>query len=394
MCAANAASELNNQARPTKRASDWRPHASNTLRGFFNLTLPSGLVFNDYTYHEQGDKRWVGLPGKPQIDADGRAAPPRPGDWQGLCAGDRDPVSRDPRPLSARCTRRDRSAAPRMITETLALGLAYAGRGWPLLPMSRSKHPLIKGNSAAPKGYRWAAVASTDSDQLTRWSTRWPSLWWALATGKPSGLVVLDIDTKDPKAYGFDTLADIDVECTQLPDTPMVHTASGGLHVYFALGRHEIGNSVGKYGLGPGLDVRGTGGYAILPTPGNGYQPDPHWNFETVELALAPGWLARRTKQQPAASRAHKHLDPRVILEDACDAIGSASAGERHAVLNRETFRIATMVRAGALREGEARHALAAAAATMVARTGGDRGKAEADFDDAWKAGLRARARR
>lgn len=53
------------------RASDWRPHASGTLEGFFVLTLPSGLVIHDCTLHARDGRRWIGLPGKPQLE-DGR----------------------------------------------------------------------------------------------------------------------------------------------------------------------------------------------------------------------------------------------------------------------------------------------------------------------------------
>lgn len=54
------------------RASDWRPTPRNTLRGFVKLTLePSGLVLNDCTLHQKGDRQWIGLPGRPQIDRDG-----------------------------------------------------------------------------------------------------------------------------------------------------------------------------------------------------------------------------------------------------------------------------------------------------------------------------------
>jgi hypothetical protein len=43
---------------------------SNTLRGFVVLQLaPSGIVLHGCSYHEQGDRRWIGL--KPQIDAEG-----------------------------------------------------------------------------------------------------------------------------------------------------------------------------------------------------------------------------------------------------------------------------------------------------------------------------------
>jgi hypothetical protein len=56
----------------TIRASGRRSLSSATLQGFFNLRMPSGLCLNDLTLHQQGDKRWVGLPGKPQLDAEGR----------------------------------------------------------------------------------------------------------------------------------------------------------------------------------------------------------------------------------------------------------------------------------------------------------------------------------
>jgi hypothetical protein len=53
------------------RATDWRPLQRGTLQGFVTLNLPSGLVIRDCTLHMSGEKRWVGLPGKPQIDASG-----------------------------------------------------------------------------------------------------------------------------------------------------------------------------------------------------------------------------------------------------------------------------------------------------------------------------------
>lgn len=59
-------------SRPPMRASNWRPLERGTLRGFFDLRLPSGLTIRECTYHEKGDSRWVGLPGRPQIDAGGR----------------------------------------------------------------------------------------------------------------------------------------------------------------------------------------------------------------------------------------------------------------------------------------------------------------------------------
>jgi hypothetical protein len=53
-------------------ASDWRVVEKNTLRGFFTLALPSGLIFRDCPIHRKADKRWIALPARPQIDGDGQ----------------------------------------------------------------------------------------------------------------------------------------------------------------------------------------------------------------------------------------------------------------------------------------------------------------------------------
>jgi hypothetical protein len=55
------------------RARDWRPLERNTLRGFFTLELPSGLILNECTYHRAASgSEWVNLPNRPQIDREGR----------------------------------------------------------------------------------------------------------------------------------------------------------------------------------------------------------------------------------------------------------------------------------------------------------------------------------
>ncbi len=55
------------------RASNWRPLARHTLKGFVTLTLaPSGLVLHECALHEKNGTCWVALPAKPQIDGEGR----------------------------------------------------------------------------------------------------------------------------------------------------------------------------------------------------------------------------------------------------------------------------------------------------------------------------------
>ncbi|MGA8760157.1 MAG: hypothetical protein WB611_28325, partial [Stellaceae bacterium] len=53
-------------------ASDWRAVEKATLRGFFTLALPSGLIIKDCSVHEKNGRRWVGFPARVQVDIEGR----------------------------------------------------------------------------------------------------------------------------------------------------------------------------------------------------------------------------------------------------------------------------------------------------------------------------------
>jgi hypothetical protein len=168
----------------------------------------------------------------------------------------------------------------------------YVAHGWPVFPCCpagpRRKQPLT------PLGFH---DASAEPGIIERWWTRWPDALVGLPTGRPSGVVVLDIDVKDPRAHGFDALGERGL--LPLPTTPMVHTASGGLHVYFDPGERELRNSASQ--IGPGLDVRGTGGYVVVPSPGSGYRWDPHHHFAPSPRSrrrLGCGQPPRRTRRQ------------------------------------------------------------------------------------------------
>lgn len=50
----------------------FRPYHSNTLRGFITIVIPEiKLRIVDLTVHEMNGKRWISMPGKPQLDRDG-----------------------------------------------------------------------------------------------------------------------------------------------------------------------------------------------------------------------------------------------------------------------------------------------------------------------------------
>jgi hypothetical protein len=150
----------------------------------------------------------------------------------------------------------------------LEAALSYAGRGLPVIPLhspvegrncscgrsdctSHAKHPRT------PNGLR---DATTDESTVIAWWSRWQEANVGIVTGVRSGLVVLDVDVQHG---GQGTLNEREQKHGWLPRAPEVLTGGGGKHVYFAHPGREVRNSAGK--LGPGLDVRGDGGYVVAP---------------------------------------------------------------------------------------------------------------------------------
>ncbi len=109
-----------------------------------------------------------------------------------------------------------------------------------------------------PSGF-WDAT--TDDHRVRAWWGRWPAANVGVPTGRRSGLLVLDVDQR---GGGPQSLAALEREHGPLPKTATGRTGGGGVHLFFRYpsGR-EVRNSAGV--LGPGLDVRGEGGYVVVP---------------------------------------------------------------------------------------------------------------------------------
>lgn len=116
----------------------------------------------------------------------------------------------------------------------------------------RGKRPLTRNG-------HWDAT--TDPRVIERWWKRWPSANVGVPTGEKSGIVVLDVDFD---AGGPESLAKLERAGGPAPRTAMTRTGGGGNHVFFRYSTEsEIRNSAGLLGLG--LDVRGEGGYVVVP---------------------------------------------------------------------------------------------------------------------------------
>lgn len=172
---------------------------------------------------------------------------------------------------------------------------AYAARGWAIFPIFEAlngvcacgrdcgknggKHPRVTGGFKA---------ATTEIATLDKWWKKWPRANLGIATGRISGLLILDIDGEK----GLATLRALVARHGPLPWTAIVRTARG-VHLYFQCTEAVRSSS------GDGLETRADGGYVVGP-------PSIHlsgfvYREEGRQLADAPAWLVTwaQTRHSP-----------------------------------------------------------------------------------------------
>lgn len=164
----------------------------------------------------------------------------------------------------------------------LDAALEYAARGFHVFPCKpKGKKPMVPGGCNA---------ATIDVQKIRQWWSQWPEANIGIATGKKSGIAVLDID---PRHGGDDALSDIEAKYGKLPETPMSITGGGGRHYFFAY-RDGFRNSANK--ISAGVDTRGDGGYVIAAPSvhenGKPYEWELSSDISEVSLAPLPDWIA------------------------------------------------------------------------------------------------------
>ena len=211
----------------------------------------------------------------------------------------------------------------------------------PIFPIQpRDKRPLIPGGCNA---------ATSDLEVVRAWWQRWPQANIAAATG--SKFWVLDVD-----GDGADVLARLELDNRRLPETSEVIT-SRGRHVYFS--PHDgLRNSAGR--VGPGIDVRGAGGYVLVPPS---IHPSGHvyaWTGKAT-LATAPRWLLDlalppqaptrpvQSSSSPPPANAEAYVSAATVAE--LQALDTATDGQRNDALNRAAFSLAGWVKSNLLPE-------------------------------------------
>ncbi len=179
-----------------------------------------------------------------------------------------------------------------------------------LLPRLRifPLHGIVDGACTCPLG---AACKSIGKHPAVRWrtydeSTKDPSGGYGIQTGHFNGIFVVDLDVR-PDKNGIESIAKLGT----LPDTLAVLTPSGGVHLYFRL-PPDLYVPCSRGELGPGIDIKGEGGYVVGPG-------SPHKNggiYQEVPEALAdaPEWLLALVVKEPEPPRLlvteHYTVDP------------------------------------------------------------------------------------
>jgi len=258
---------------------------------------------------------------------------------------------------------------PARVTESqLRVALTWVRRGLPVIPCSRTdKAPMVPGfgKDATAEQLR----PFSDPEQVSAWwSGRFKRAHVGLLTGRGAdgrGLVVVDLDMKKPDtvlpteyadvASGADVLERIIAAAgAEWPDTYMVLTPSGGIHLYFQ--QPAVGPLIGcatgagttAPHLGPLIDVRGVGGLVIaagsyssaqeIPyrrasSPELLPQPLPQWLLELLRPAAVPAPVRRpaSVRALPSGDRAERAATG--ALNTAAERVASSAPGERNGKL-------------------------------------------------------------
>lgn len=149
--------------------------------------------------------------------------------------------------------------------------------------VSPGKHPAVPWQRYQTK--------KVDDDQLLIWfgpGGMYEHMNIGIVTGSISGgLTVIDVDIGQGK-LGADSLHDLQMQYDDLPPTMTTKTGGGGLHFKY---KSPDGVTVitDKNVLGPGIDVRGEGGFIVAG--GSIHANGRMYECDFAEITETPQWL-------------------------------------------------------------------------------------------------------
>jgi hypothetical protein len=252
--------------------------------------------------------------------------------------------------------------------------LVYVERGWHVFPCHSIKarggctcgSPECTSPGKHPRTERGLYAATIDPTRVATWWRRCPNANVGIRTGAVSGLVVIDIDPLHGGLTSFERLVD---EWGQFPLGRVVRTGSRGFHLFFRHPGGEIRNSVNR--IGPGIDIRGDGGYVIAP-PSIHVTGDRYvWASTGPDIPDVPEWMLHRIRA-PELQRARPsdpirideslHAWAHAALEREASEVAHAPVGARNHTLNRSAFSLGQIVGTGIMQREMVESVLTASA--------------------------------
>ncbi len=231
------------------------------------------------------------------------------------------------------------------MSEKAALehALWYARLGWPVFPVHANRNGACTCRQGSqcpntakhPRTRNGFKAATTDAKRIRAWWKQWPDANIGIATGAPSGLVVIDLDGPE----GGQSMKAAQQRLGKLPSGPVAKTGGGGWHLLF---KRPDGPVRSRTGVVAGIDVRADGGYIVAP-------PSIHASGETYRWHVQPeergppelpkawlDWLAGRDVTQsapgvtqntehPGTSRSKKNRH--VVKSEAEEIVGTPANG-------------------------------------------------------------------
>lgn len=235
-----------------------------------------------------------------------------------------------------------------------AAAVAYARAGLLVFPcVPGEKRPLTE------HGF---ADASTDLARVAAWWRRWPQANIALASGRPGGFDVLDVDVH-PGGSGFPALRRARQRGLVDGWAVLVRSPSGGVHLFFPVDPEREQRSWAIPCAH--VDFRGAGGYVIAPPSQITDQHGGGRGYRLIATGRDPqpvdaGGL-RRLLDPPRPAR--PRVRPEIGLADRSgERLGAWLAGQPEGNRNRALFWAACRQAEAGVPQDEARLVLGSAA--------------------------------
>lgn len=227
--------------------------------------------------------------------------------------------------------------------DTLQNALDYASLGWAVFPVHNVAdgkcscgNKLCTSPGKHPRVRHGVHDATIDPTKIAGWWRTWADANIGLATGTISGLWVLDVD---PRHTGDDTLLDLERTYGRLQTSVESITGGGGRHIFFKYPPTGVVRSRSNH-PGPGLDVRGDGGFVVVPPSnhisGNLYEWEASSTPFEHPVEQAPAWLQTLVVEDP---QSHQHPNSQQQAQPN-QAPKTATAGGRNTLLTRHAGKL------------------------------------------------------